>query len=279
MTRPAWYPSWQDQTVVIVASGPSAALQPLDLGIGRAKFVAINRSILLAPWSSIWYCCDFQWWDKYFGDKKFRLDLGEYPRALKVSVDYRVRERPKWGVKFLFCEKPNDTIVWEQGKVGWGGNSGFNALNMVAQFKPAKIILIGFDMSRASGTHWHDPHPADRVRGLSNPTNHSVERWRRVMENAAREFVDHGITVINCSAMSALQKYRKMSFEEALEFGGAPMVPVVPTQVYVPPDPVLVAEKREMAEAVVKGVLAKTGNRPVPEKAVEYLVGRVASRL
>ena len=224
-TRPQWYPDWEGETVVVVASGPSAVDIPLDEGIGRAKFVAINRSVDLCPWADVYYCCDFQWWAKYDGCQNFR--------GLKVCVDYRIRDKPKWGVNFLNCAKPDDRLIMDRiGTVGWGGNSGFNCLNWVAQLKPAKIILVGFDMTKAWGSHWHKPHPLP----LTNPTNFNVERWRRVMEAAAIPLREAGICVINCSVISSLRKYPKMTFAEALDYQpGTPMPAPPPAPSHHPP--------------------------------------------
>jgi hypothetical protein len=100
------------------------------------------------------------------------------------------------------------------GNVGWGGNSGYSCLNMVAQLYPKKIILIGYDMTKKFGDHWHEPHSG----GLGNPTGQNIERWRRVMEWAHIPLAQAGITTINCSPISSLKKYPKMTFREALDF-------------------------------------------------------------
>jgi hypothetical protein len=176
MARPAWYPNWEGQTVVICASGPSAAEVDLELAIGRAKFVAINNSWRLAPWADALYGCDVQWWDHHSGCQEFKVPL-------KICADHRIRDRPKsWGVSFLHCDRSGDAFeLNEIGRVGWGGNSGYSCLNLVAQLKPKKILLIGYDMSKAWGAHWHEPHTGN----LSNPSNINIERWRRVMEWAS----------------------------------------------------------------------------------------------
>lgn len=277
MSRPDWYPNWAGKTIVIVASGPSAPFVDLDKGIGKAKFVAINRSLNLCPWADIWYCCDFQWWHQYYTNKEFRAEVGEFYGSLKVCVDYRIRDQPKWGVKFLYCEKPNDSMVMDLGKVGWGGNSGFNCLNMVVQFKPAKVILVGFDMTKTRGAHWHDPHP----KGLSNPTTNSIERWRRVTDNAAQSLRKAGIAVINCSEMSVLKNYPKMDFEEALNYDPAENGITIPPFFHSkkPVAPIVTPEKLLEAEAVVRGFIAKNGNRQVPDDAVNYIATRLAARI
>lgn len=95
--------------------------------------------------------------------------------------------------------------------MGWGGNSGFHALNLAVQFGVSKIILVGFDMSLDHGVHWHGKHV-----GLNNPTVRNVDRWRRCIDAAAEPIEALGITVVNTSPVSALQNYPKMSLAEAL---------------------------------------------------------------
>ncbi|WP_244464772.1 hypothetical protein [Martelella endophytica] len=103
-------------------------------------------------------------------------------------------------------------LVNRPGVTGWGGNSGFQCLNLAVQFGAAKIILVGYDMRIDKGVHWHGLHE-----GLNNPTERNVSRWRRVVDDAAGPISAMGIKVINASAVSALENYRKMDFREALE--------------------------------------------------------------
>lgn len=97
------------------------------------------------------------------------------------------------------------------GRTGWGGNSGFHCLNLAVQMRPQKIILVGYDMTVAHGVHWHGPH-----RGLNNPDARNVVRWRNAVDDAAAPISQMGIRVINCSRISALQNYERMSLEEAM---------------------------------------------------------------
>jgi hypothetical protein len=104
-------------------------------------------------------------------------------------------------------------LVGKFGELGWGGNSGFQALNLAIQFGVKKIILICYDMHLERGMHWHGKHEG----GMNNPTPKNVERWRRVTDAAAPLLEALGIKVINCSMISALENYPKMSLREALD--------------------------------------------------------------
>lgn len=78
---------------------------------------------------------------------------------------------------------------------------------------PGKIVLVGFDMRLDLGVHWHGKHE----RGLNNPHQGHVDRWRSVLDSVSQVFERLGVKVINTSMVSALTAYPKMSLPEALE--------------------------------------------------------------
>lgn len=202
---PEWFPYWQNETVILVASGPSAKDVPLSLAQGKARFITINDSYRLAPWADVLYACDSAWWQKEDGAMSFK--------GLKLTIDRRSSVHPDWNVHKVWCDKNSDQLVTDAfNKVGWGGNSGFGAINLAVQFCVKKIILVGFDMTIEHGTHWHGDH----VGYLHNPTNRSAERWRRAIDRVAPRIAAVGIEVLNCSPVSRLANYVKTSFEEAI---------------------------------------------------------------
>lgn len=204
MTKPSWWPSWEGQTVVIVASGPSAKDVPIELARNVAKVIAINTSWKLAPWADMLFACDLSWWAHAKGCPEFR--------GMKVTVDKQAaRQFPD--VNLVNCMKPDDRLFVEPlNTVGWGGNSGFHALNLAVQFKCRKVVLVGYDMTLSNGLHWHGKHPGN----MNNPSPGNVERWRRAVDNAWRVIQPLGIQVINCSKVSALTSYPKMELDKAL---------------------------------------------------------------
>lgn len=198
--------------MVIVGGGPSAGEIDFDQvkEVARQKgielrWIVINNSVQLVPDADILYACDFSWWEANGGAMNFQ--------GLKLSVDKLCLRRP-WNIKQVFLNKADDRLeLIKFGTVGWGGNSGFHCLNLAVQFIPKKIVLIGLDMTLAHGIHWHGPHK----KGLNNPKQGSVDRWRRVTDAAAPLIARLGIPVINASSISALQNYRKMSILEAIQ--------------------------------------------------------------
>lgn len=193
-------PDWSARPAVVIASGPSAADAPLELVRGRAHVLAINDSWRLAPWADALYACDATWWEHACGAPRFR--------GLKYSQDINaVLSYPAVSRVFLVDEH---RIVTEQPMhVGSGKNSGFQALNLAVQFGARVIALVGYDMRLDRGVHWHGRHP----RPLNNPAEHAILQWIRHLDDAAAQLAGMGISVTNCSPVSALTAYPRQSFE------------------------------------------------------------------
>lgn len=105
----------------------------------------------------------------------------------------------------------------ESGVIGSGGNSGFQALNIAAQFGADRILLIGFDMHAANGVHWYG---MNAWKNANNPLDHNYVRWRGAFNKQARVLAGMGIDVVNASLDSALVCFRKCSIDEALSGWG-----------------------------------------------------------
>lgn len=199
--KPKWFPDWSNEICTIVASGPSAASVNLYRGVGKTRFVAVNNSWKIAPWSDFLFACDYRWWE----GTKGCLEFGGW----RVTTDRRAVDT--WNLLRLVTTLSDDRLQFEDGKVGWGGNSGFQSLNMVVHFGCKRIILVGFDVTTKYGLHWHEPYT-----GVNNPTPSKTLRWQRSLDGAYPTLQNIGVKVINCSLQSRLKKYPKMSFDNAL---------------------------------------------------------------
>lgn len=207
--RPEWFPNWDGQTCVIVASGPSAATASVEQAQSKARVIAVNNSWRLAPWADALYGCDFAWWKSQSGVPEFA--------GLKISQtdgwDQKCRQTYP-AVRLVQCDRAYDRReeLLPRGMTGWGGNSGFQALSLAVQFGAKRIALVGFDMRADHGLHWHGKHP----KPLNNPQPHHTPRWREVIDGAAPTLRQLDVTVVNCSPVSALTAYPKMTLQEAL---------------------------------------------------------------
>jgi hypothetical protein len=204
-----WFPDWSGQTCVIVAGGPSAKDAPLALAKGRAKVIVINEAYRLAPWADALYAADANWWDRKLGCWEFR--------GLRVSQSDQAEK--KYRVCHVNLVRLAEVVLKPKGSIAagsdvrtGGANSGFQALNLAAQFGSRRIILVGYDMRIDQGLHWHGRH----AEGLANPSEASVRRWRKGFEGAAPGLVRNGVTVLNASPISTIAAFPKVSLEDAL---------------------------------------------------------------
>lgn len=206
----AAFPDWTGQAVAIVASGPSAKTAGVAQLQGVMPVVAIKRCIELAPFADAVYGCDLHWWRSVRGLPDFRGHKWSYAPQVKDEFGGRQVLIPDHAHsnKLLF-----DTV----GTVGSGGNSGFQALNLVAQLGAARILLIGYDGHDRGGPHWYGRNTW--LRG-SNPSDYNFRRWRAAAETAARQLAERGVEVVNASPHSVIEGFRKAGVAETLERWG-----------------------------------------------------------
>jgi|SRR5262245_8895058 len=201
----SWWCDWRGQCGAVIGSGPSAKTAGVDKLQGRCRVIAVNDSYQLAPWADVLYSCDLAWWQHHKGAPQFKGQKLTWDRlALHYFKDLRRIEIEQVASDELLVERPS--------YIGAGGNSGFQAFNLLIQFGANPVLLIGIDCNLEHGPHWHGRHPVP----LSNPLESNVTRWRKAFDGAAARVAALGIEVINCSPTSKLTAYPKMTIDEAL---------------------------------------------------------------
>jgi hypothetical protein len=188
---------------IIIASGPSMA--QIDMRVIRRfrswRVMVVNNSWELAPWADVLYAGDLQWWDRY-GD--FVWFPGEkWTRDGHAALKYRLH--------LTRCEK-GAGLCLQRGTVHAGGNSGYQAINLAYHFGARKIVLLGFDMHRDGGGHWHGEHAGM----LSAPASH-IAVWRRDFPALAADLQLAGCKVVNATPGTALDCFPKMDLVKALK--------------------------------------------------------------
>lgn len=207
--KPGWWQDWTGCIAVIVGAGPSVKQCPVaeatGAAPGRIKTVVVNTSYQICGNADVLYACDGGWWRSHKGCPAFA--------GLKITQDRGAAQRYH-DVHKIKCRPRSDQLLFDKpGEVGWGGNGGFQALNLALQFGATKVILVGFDMTLQQGVHWHGRHPS----GLSNPKSGSVDRWRQVLDAQAPLLSQMGIDVVIGSPGSSLTAFRKLGLWEAID--------------------------------------------------------------
>jgi hypothetical protein len=137
--------------------------------------------------------------------------------GLKISQDRVACDQFKDIRKVTVDTRGNHLLLDTPGQIGSGGNGGFQALNLAVQFGASPILLVGFDMRIDLGEHWHPRHYPP----LSNPhPNDNLPRWRAALDGADGVLNSLGVKVANCSAVSLLKAYPKMTVQEAMRWAG-----------------------------------------------------------
>lgn len=189
---------------VIVASGPSVVRTDFArLRRYRSwNVAAVNNSWVLVPWCRLLYASDLAWWKKYgkeakrFPGEKFTSD----PTAARIHRAQLVRRREGQGL----CRQP--------GFVHTGGNSGYQLVNLLYHMGARTIVLLGFDMHRKFGGHWHGEHE----NMLSAPQAHITE-WIKRFKPLAEDLAHEGVDVVNATPGSKLPWFRRSDLFEVLQ--------------------------------------------------------------
>lgn len=194
---------WVGDTVVLLASGPSLTQEDCDAVRGKARVIAINRTIELAPWADALYCADAKMWKWLRGAPTFDgLKYGAEARVGQVNVvDY--------GVTVL---KVNNKIVLSQDSttLAHGRNSGYQAVNLAVLLGARRIVLLGYDFQSGphGEKHWHADHPQD-----SRP---DFQRWIEMFERLAPAVAAAGVDLVNATRQTSLRGVRRASLAESL---------------------------------------------------------------
>ena len=148
------------------------------------------------------YACDEEWWARWIDDVRETFS-GE------LWTQSPVAER-RFGVRRVAgSSKPG--LSRDPEKIHTGGNSGYQAINLVYHFGVKRIVLIGFDMQRRNGrTHWHGNHP-----GSMNKAS-PYKSWVKRFGVLAQDLKQEGVEVVNCSEHTALDCFPTARIEDVL---------------------------------------------------------------
>lgn len=181
--------------VFILGGGPSFDKSYLDR-LRNRRLIAINRSIIEAPWCDVGLFLDMNVWD-WYGDQ---IRLSPCRKISLHSIPGTDVER--WngsGKRGLEFNKPNT--------IRTGNSSGYSAMGLAVTLGARRIVLLGFDGQQENGrSHWHKEHP--RLTG------------QRALQQIASEFGslvqplrDAGVEVWNASPDSAIHVFPKTTLE------------------------------------------------------------------
>ena len=183
--------------VFILASGPSLGRHDLS-GLNRRIVIGLNRSFFVYP-ESYYHCCMDQ--------RLFDL----HPESLKKTRHLFTLEGRPWGLamKLLGAEGFSDELT--EG-VYSGYTISYVAMQVAHYLGFNEVIFLGLDLKHEQGkTHFFGSD--------FNSRNHETTefpRMQRMLEYGAAELTRRGVRVVNCSPISDLRGFERITFEEAI---------------------------------------------------------------
>lgn len=207
-----WNRRWAN--VVVVASGPSVSPDQTDL-VEQARrqdlvrVIAVSNNWLLLPGSDVLFSSDGKWWKQYVG----LVRSSGYQGELWTQDE---KAAPLYGLQHVPSEAYPGLTRFNH-RIHSGGNSGYMAMNLAYLFGARRILLVGFDNQATGGAkHWFGDHP----KGLAEV--HPYSLWAKRYAELADDLSTVGVTVLNCTRITALACFPREDLNRALFHYGAP---------------------------------------------------------
>jgi len=212
----SWWPNLKGRTVAILAAGPSMTRAQADLIKSSAEVYrcVINRSWELASDADMLYGCDWQWHRRKAphrdGFKGMRV-VGALPNQRNVHLPPDMAwQEPLLNYVKVVAGKTR--MVWDGPTLGAGGNSAFQAVNLLARCGAVNVILVGVDC-HSPNQHWFGVH--DHIEAPVQK-QHTVDGWINSWTNAAPDLERRGVKVLNCTPGSTLKAFPYADLFDAL---------------------------------------------------------------
>lgn len=201
ITQAAVPRAFPGQPIVCIGGGPSLMRADVEACRGRARVLAINDAIRLAPWADVLYAADARWWITHQETKLFT--------GLKFSL------QPCIGRSDVMVLRNTGRFGLERDPTGLrtGGNSGFSAINVAVHLGASTIVLLGYDLRRIqSRAHWFGSHASP----LHDPSESQLVTWRGHFATLVDPLAALHIPLINCTPDSALTWFPQRSLGDVL---------------------------------------------------------------
>jgi hypothetical protein len=197
------------QNVFVIGGGPS--LNSIDHSRLDDKFViTINTAFKRFPNATALYWCDEPWASR--NEKDLKTHACKLRFTGKHNADNYIIKNIKTVGDATVLKRTGEHGIDTNSDYVRGNNSGSHVINLLANMKVNKIILLGFDMRMVGrDMHWHKED-------VHQPAPHIYPNlFIPCMASMAPIVKSMGIDVVNCCVDSALDCFRKQSFEDFMD--------------------------------------------------------------
>ena len=182
-------PRWHGECCIVAAPGPSLTPEVAEACRGD-RVIAVNDAYRRLPFADVLYACDARWWGVHGNCNGF---AGE-KWSSHGRDNQKLKEADLYGLTLVHGGNGKGFSLNPE-RIHYGGNGGFQAVNLAILFGVHRIVLVGFDMH---GSHFFGAHPSP----LRNTK--SFDRYIKSFEEAAKMLPEH-IRIVNATPGSALR--------------------------------------------------------------------------
>ena len=192
------------QVACVIASGPSLCEEDcVVVHASGCRTIVTNDTYRRCPWADALYAADSRWWQEH---QKAIEESGFQGERWSQSGE----ARHKFGTQYI--ESANRPGLGTNGVIHYGGNSGYQSINLAYLWGAERIVLLGFDCAPAADgrAHWFGQH--------KRPLNgrQDFRQWAKAFTRLAADLQTHGVSVVNASRHTALTCWPRLGLAQAL---------------------------------------------------------------
>lgn len=228
-------PIFENQTAVIIATGPSLSSEQLELiqklhtaADSKLKVFTINNTYQVYPNTDVHLSCDGPWWRWYWNDPNLR-DLAHktncqmwtwYPEFAK-----------EFGINYIFGEEKLRGLSLDPRIVHINHGSGPMIMNLAIHYGVSKIVLVGHDMKFAKDYNPSKQLPGSIPRHYFGEYPKKLQHWpsvkvrQGILDGLIEAYSDikddmdnrlSSVDVVNCTPDSALTMFRQSELRKEI---------------------------------------------------------------
>lgn len=192
---------WPGGRCIVAASGPSLTLDVANTCAASGwPVIVVNDAYRLLPWADVLYACDAKWWDAHHGAPIFRGEKwSSHSMAREGDLENDKRQAADAYGLHVVRGRNRPGFSRDPDAIHYGGNSGFQAINLAILFGAVRIVLVGFDMRGHEHFFGKHPKPLNQL----DASTRGFERYVPHFIEAAHTLPEH-IRILNCTPVSAL---------------------------------------------------------------------------
>ena len=199
------YDTVSGREVFVIGGGPS--FQYVDKTLLKDKLIiCINNAYKEFTNPTALYWCDESWVSNHYDNIMNHACPLRF--TARHAADGYIKNHILGTGNSVVLKRTGDFSIDTDINHVRGNNSGAHVINLLANMKVRRIILLGYDLKMSKGkSHWHDGH------GLPMANHIYDELFIPSITSMAEPLKNLKIDVVNCSCGSALKCFKEDDYK------------------------------------------------------------------